>query len=181
MKYGNIWRVTEAGAGRYLVEPEKGAVAQDAILVRQACRLTRLSQRHLYRLIRGGEIQAFGKFLGEWLLNREDVARIAQSQAQAQPLPRSFETFFPEYAPKSLNPGREATTILARLLEQGGQSQLRWIFKRYTKKEIKEFLKEDGARLLSPPCLNFWCLFLSVPISPAPDWRQQPWNYGGSV
>jgi hypothetical protein len=139
--------------------------------------MLRRSRRQVYRYLRSGELRAAGKLLGEWLLERGDVVRLARSPLAVQPVPSRLQPLFPEYDTSSLNAGRDRALALSRVLELGGLGEARWAFRRYSRKEIAAFLRADGARMLSPRALRLWSLYLGVRPRTVPSWRRaSPWS-----
>lgn len=163
---GGLWLKT-SGAGR----------ARRVCTVSEACRRLSRTRRQVYRYIAEKTLEPCGKLLGEWLLDLDSVTRLAQSPSAAQPLPARLQAFFPEYDVARLNAGRDRVTVLSRLLESGSRGDVRWLLKRYRLEDIRRFLREDGARLLSPRSLRLWSLYFRVRPRPLPDSRRRanPW------
>ena len=176
-----VWQIQEDSGTKLLLKTTPEQPPQKVLTVSQTSRLLKRSRRQIYRYIRESRLTSYGKFLGEWLLNKEEVIRMASFPAHPHALPKSFRPMFPEYDLKDLNPGRDRVLVLSRLLEQGSRRELRWIFQRYKKREILNFLMEDGARLLSPRTLNFWQLYFGIQVQQLPHWRRQVWDYGAAV
>jgi len=119
------------------------------------CRCARKSRRQVYRDIRAGRIRPLGKFLGEWLLEPSQLARL-------RPMPRSLPSLFPEYDIGAMDPWRFAELILPRILRFGGRERLRWAFSFYGEPRISAFVRERGARHLDPRSLGFWCAYFGL-------------------
>ncbi len=177
----SAWQVGSGPERALWLKPGPGRRARRACTVSEACRLLRRSRRQVYRLMREGVVEARGKFLGEWLLDHASLERLRDRPAQRQRLPRSFQPLFPEYDAATLNPGRDREVVLSRLLEHGGLRGIRWALRRFSAAELGDFLREDGARTLTPRTLGFWSLFLGMPTPEKPAWRRQGWAWGGSV
>lgn len=158
----------KAGGALFL---EAGGRNTEVCTVSEAARLLGRSRRQIYRHIESGLLKPEVKLLGEWLLDAAEVKRTACSPLAVQPLPRKLEPLFPEYGISGLNAGRDKTLIISRVLEQGGAEEIRWLFKRYRRGDLAAFIKEDGARLLSPRSLRLWSLVLGAKPKPVPEWR----------
>lgn len=137
----------------------------------RACRLLRRSRRQVYRYLRSGDLVAAGKLLGEWLVERKSVDRLARSPLTVQPVPSHLQPLLPEYRVENLNAGRDRVLIVSRVLELGGLEQVRWVLRRYPRQEIARIVRDDGARLLSPRSLRLWSVVLGVRPAALPEWR----------
>ncbi|MBI3554614.1 MAG: hypothetical protein HY077_19140 [Elusimicrobia bacterium] len=180
MKYSWVLAVDRDDPKAYRLKLP-GRRARKVVTVGSACRALKRSRRQLYRTMKEGGLKPCGKFLGEWLLDASDVERLNLQPAKVHRLPASLNRFFPEYQGIPLNPGRDRTVVLSRLLDQGGLPELRWVFRRYRKPEIARFLVSDGARLLSPRARRFWELFFNISLPEKPWWRGGHWAQGGAV
>src|SRR5262245_18209777 len=69
---------------------------------------TRRSRRQVYRDLRAGRIRPFGKFLGEWLIDPRELARL-------WPPPKSLASLLPEYDLASLDLDHHADLLLSRI------------------------------------------------------------------
>lgn len=176
-----VWGVEGPSGKRYLLKAGLNNPIRQVLTVSQTLAALRRSRRQIYRYIADGAITAYGKYLGDWLVDKVDVERLKDAPAQAQPLPGSFQPFFPDYSVRDLNAGRDWTTVLSRLLEQGGRKEIGWVLRRYRKREIVRFLATDGARLLSPRTLNFCALYFKTQVPRLPTWRRHGWAYEGGV
>lgn len=143
--------------------------------VSKACRILKKSRRQIYRYIHSGLLRPIAKVLNEILLEYEAIKRLDQAPLFTQPLPSTLAILFPEYSLSFLNAGKDRRLIITRILEGGSLSQLRWLFKRYKKKDIVKIFKEEGTRLLSLKTRTLWALYFHVTLKPL--WRTQnnPW------
>ena len=66
--------------------------------------------------------------------------------------------------------------IIARLLEFADLSEIRWLFRRYSRREIKIFVLNDGQRLLSDRSFNFWKLYFKLPAKRDKKVKDDPWK-----
>ena len=147
------------------------------VTVAAACRRLRRTRRQIYRLQKAGRLGPSEKMLGEWLLDRAAVEGMARAPLTAQPLPKRLKPLFPEYDPKALNAGKDGILIISRVLDGGGREDLRWLLKRYPRREIQRVIREEGSRLLSARSLKLWSLVFNVTPSPLTSWRRaDPWR-----
>jgi len=100
-----------------------------------------------------------GKMLGEHLLDQKAVERLEHSPLTRQPLPRRLQRLFPDYRVADLNAGRDRTLVISRILDEGGISDVRWLLRRFSRKDIIAFLEADGTRLLRPRSARLWTLY----------------------
>ncbi len=158
--------------GRSWLRTRGGAPWREVLSVREACGRLRRTRRQVYRYIHSAVLRPRAKLLGEWLLDSGEVENLARRPAKAQPIPRRLQVLFPEYRVGALNAGRDSTIVLSRVLERGGCRDLRWAMRRYRAAEFREFLKKDGARLLSPRSFVFWRRYFGLPAETAPVRRR---------
>lgn len=81
---------------------------------------------------------------------------------QMQPIPPSLAPFFQEYDIGLLNPETDSFTIMERTLQFGNRSEIRWLFKTYSRKEISDWVRRFGKDCLPQPHLIFWRLILGI-------------------
>jgi len=168
VKYPRGFVETGPGEGRLRL-PGRGT--RSVCTVSRACRLLRRSRRQVYRYLRSGDLVAAGKLLGEWLVERKSVDRLARSPLTVHPVPSHLQPLLPEHRVGSLNAGRDRVLIVSRVLELGGVEQVRWVLRRYPRREIARIVRDDGARLLSPRSLRLWSLIFAVQPAALPQWR----------
>lgn len=167
MKYAYVLAQDASGGLRL----RAGGCSRRVVTVTQACRLLRRTRRQVYRHIRAGAIEPRGKILGEWVLDADSVGRLAGRPLTAQPLPSRLQAYFPEHEVSRLNAGRDNILVISRILEGGGLGDLRWLFRRYGRAEIRRCVREEGRRLLGPRSLRLWSLLLKVRPDAATAWR----------
>ena len=166
--------VQEPGGELFL---EQGGRTTRVCTVLRAARILKRTRRQVYRYIETGVLKPEAKLLGEWLLDTAEVQKAAERPLSVQPLPKKLQALFPEYDISKLNAGRDKTLVLARALENGGPDDIKWAFRRYSRKELAGFIESDGARLLGPRSLRLWSLVLEARPKPAPEWRNAgPWR-----
>jgi len=88
-----------------------------------------------------------------------------------QAIPRSLAPAFPEYRLRDLDARRDAAIIIERALEHGTRRELQWLFQRYPRAQIQNFVKDVGARRLSKRAFNYWRVVLNVR-----DFRRAPFR-----
>ncbi|HVA66584.1 MAG TPA: hypothetical protein VNK24_06635 [Elusimicrobiota bacterium] len=157
--------------GLRLKEPGRGR-ARAVLPAGRAARRLRRSRRQVYRLMAGGGLSPARKILGEWLIDESAVAALERRPLARAPLPRRLQALFPEYLLQDLNAGRDKTLVLSRVLENGTAKDAAWARRRYGRAAVAEFLREDGARLLSPRSLRLWSLRYGAAPKPLADWRR---------
>ncbi len=71
-------------------------------------------------------------------------------------MPRQFRWLFWDVDPAALDVEKQATYILARILEFGRMVEVRWAIDTYGLKRIHRFFLEVGHPELSDRTLHFW-------------------------
>ena len=147
------------------------------VTVATACKRLRRTRRQIYRLMKAGRLGPVEKMLGEWLLDQTAVEGLKRAPLSAQPVPGRLKPLFPEYEPKALNAGKDRVLIISRVLEGGGREDVRWLLKRYPRREIRRVIEDEGSRLLSRQSRRLWSLVFKVTPRPLAAWRQaDPWR-----
>jgi Family of unknown function (DUF6922) len=77
-------------------------------------------------------------------------------------IPHSLAPFFQEYDVDSLDSDLAASTIIERTLRYGSRAELRWLFARYPRPVIAEWVRRWGPYALPAPHLTFWKLLLQL-------------------
>ena len=77
-------------------------------------------------------------------------------------IPQSLAPFFQEYRLSDLDPDRAAPTIIERTLQYGSREELHWLFSRYQRERILDWLRASGPERLPEPHLTFWNLLLEA-------------------
>jgi hypothetical protein len=78
-------------------------------------------------------------------------------------LPLSLLPFFQEYDFTQFDPDQHADLVLERVLAYGNREELRWLFQRYGRTRIVEWVIRLGARRLPWRRHNLWCVLLNLP------------------
>ena len=79
-----------------------------------------------------------------------------------QNVPVTLAPFFQEYDFASLNPQRDAGTIIERALRFGSRLEIRWLFSTYSRAQITDWVRTWGKYALPEPHLAFWRLILDL-------------------
>jgi len=87
-----------------------------------------------------------------------------------QPLPGSLAPYFQEYNFQRIDPEQHADLVIERVLAYGDRNELRWLFRRYNRQHITDWILHMGARRLPWRRYNLWCVLLSLP--PARRFRE---------
>lgn len=81
-------------------------------------------------------------------------------------IPISLRPFFQEYTLENLDPDRDAFTVMERALAWGDIRELRWLFRRFDRERLRDFVQKYGVRLLPRRRAKFWALYFQVPYNP---------------
>jgi hypothetical protein len=87
-------------------------------------------------------------------------------------LPAHLAPWFQEYDFAALDPARDATLIIERVLAYGTRADLRWLLARFGRPAVRAWLQELGHRRLPRRRYTLWCLLFDVPEQPraSPIW-----------
>ncbi len=98
--------------------------------------------------------------------------------AESRDLPKSLAAFFQEYDFHTLDPDRHRDLIIERTLSAGNVTELRWLFKRYPRADIRRWVQQRGAARLPRRRFNLWRTVLNIDKFEHPRfWRQTIWPY----
>lgn len=96
--------------------------------------------------------------------------------------PKVLKGYFWDIDFNKLDIQKSAIYIIERLLEYGDEKAIKWLFKTYDKKLIKEVIMTR--RGFSPKTANFWGIILNIPRSKIlcfkkgfPNPPVRIWNY----
>ena len=84
-------------------------------------------------------------------------------------IPISLRPYFQEYDLETLDPERDAFTVIERTLAWGDVRELRWLFRRFEAERLKAFVETYGARRLPRRRGKFWAVVFQVPYQPRKD------------
>jgi len=76
--------------------------------------------------------------------------------------PHTTPIFFQEYAFEKLDPERSAFTIIERTLAWGDRAELRWLFARYGRQRLAEWVRQAGWRCLPRRRFLFWICYFQL-------------------
>ena len=77
-------------------------------------------------------------------------------------IPRTLAPFFQEYAFEKIDAERDAELVIERTLVWGNRAELRWLFARYGRAHIADWVRRVGSRRLPRRQLPFWRLVLNI-------------------
>jgi len=69
------------------------------------------------------------------------------------------QSLFWDVDPKTIDPEKNAVCVIERILDFGDDSEVRWMWKRYSKKQIKEVLERPRCQVLDKS-RALWSLLL---------------------
>lgn len=169
---------TLSGAGDELLrltyrrDATSAAVTVSPVLtVTDVCHRVGKSRRQVYRDLQAGRLRPCTQILGQWLISKAEVDRLAKSR-----LPACLKRFFWDVPFSSVSVDAHGDFILARLLEEGDRSALRWLFRVYPRNRVVNFLKGRGAAVLSKRAWQFWASQLGLN---AKERRGSSWRLRG--
>jgi hypothetical protein len=70
---------------------------------------------------------------------------------------------------------RDRMLVLERVMSRGTWEAMVWLRGRYPKEVLADFVREQGARRLSPRDLAYWALICDVDLPSAPGGGRPPW------
>ncbi len=77
-------------------------------------------------------------------------------------LPKDFKRYFWDCSFSALNLKDYSKFILGRLLHYGDMKSILWVYRNYSKKEIKEYLIRTGKRELDHRSYVFWSKLITI-------------------
>ena len=83
-------------------------------------------------------------------------------------LPKFLKAYLPSYDISKMdleNPSYKKLIIEA-ILNQGGMKEIKWLFRTYNKREIKNVLKNPRRGCWDVRVLNFWTKFFGIRLKP---------------
>jgi len=84
------------------------------------------------------------------------------------PLPKFLEPFLPSYdiSKMDLHNPYDKKLIIEAVLNQGTMKEIKWLFRIYNIREIKNVLKNPARGCWDTRVLNFWTKFFGIKIHP---------------
>jgi len=89
-------------------------------------------------------------------------------------IPTSLRPFFQEYVLEDIDPDKHPFTVIERTLEWGNREEVHWLFARYGRERLADWVRQAGWRCLSRHTLHLWKPYFSLPESPE---RRNAWPY----
>lgn len=84
------------------------------------------------------------------------------------PLPKFLEPFLPSYdiSKMDLKNPYDKKLIIEAILNQGTTKEIKWLFKTYSLREIKNVLKNPNRGCWDKRVLNFWTKVFNIKLNP---------------
>ncbi|HEX3769725.1 MAG TPA: hypothetical protein VHV30_02615 [Polyangiaceae bacterium] len=82
----------------------------------------------------------------------------------AEVLPDSVARLLWDVDVSALDLARDRALILERVMSRGTWEAMKWLRRRYAKAVLADFVRQEGARVLSPRDLAYWALVCDVEI-----------------
>ena len=84
------------------------------------------------------------------------------------PLPKFLEPFLPSYdiSKMDLKNPYDKKLIIEAVLNQGTMKEIKWLFKTYSLREIKNVLRNPSRGCWDARVLNFWTKFFNIKLHP---------------
>lgn len=89
-------------------------------------------------------------------------------------IPVSAAPFFQEYSFPQLDSERHATLVIERILSYGNRVEVRWLFDRYGKERVQEWVQRSGEIRLPKRRYHLWCVLLDIPFQQT---KKSLWAY----
>lgn len=82
------------------------------------------------------------------------------------PLPKFLESFLPSYdiSKMDLRDPYDKKLIIEAVLNQGGMKEIKWLFRTYSLREIKNVVKNPARGCWDARALNYWTKILDIKI-----------------
>jgi len=93
-------------------------------------------------------------------------------------IPISLRPFFQEYDFALLDAVRDRELVIERTLNYGDRRETRWLFKRYGRKALGDWVREFGSRLLNRRRFAYWRAVLEIDDFKRPaHWDNRIWPH----
>lgn len=99
------------------------------------------------------------------------------SETSAKEIPLTLAPFFQEYTFEKLDAERDAELVIERTLAWGNREELRWLFARYGRERVADWVRRMGTRRLPRRQLPFWQLILELADSQMAPSPRGIWPY----
>lgn len=87
----------------------------------------------------------------------------------AEPIPKDVERLLWDVDPGGVDLDRDCVLVIERVMSRGSYSAMKWLRSRYENGVLAAFLRERGARSLSPRDLAYWTLVCDVDLGSTRD------------
>ena len=77
-------------------------------------------------------------------------------------IPQTLAPFFQEYTPEHLDLHASSSLIIERTLQFGSRTELRWLFRHYSRLSIAEWIRNHAQERLPEPHKAFWRTVLEI-------------------
>jgi len=88
-------------------------------------------------------------------------------------IPVSLRPFFQDYDFETIHSEADAFTVIERTLAWGNRRELRWLFERYARGQIADFVRDAGWWRLPPHRFYFWLNVLRLAEYRKSDYARQ--------
>ena len=84
------------------------------------------------------------------------------------PLPKFLESFLPSYdiSKMDLHNSYDKKLIIEAVLNYGTTKDIKWLFRTYSQREIKNVLRNPSRGCWQARVLNFWTKFFNIKVHP---------------
>lgn len=101
-----------------------------------------------------------------------------QIELSAGGIPISLAPAFQEYDFRRLDADQHRELVIERTLGSGNRLEIQWLFRRYGRASISEWLRQRGATRLSHRRFNLWRVLLNIgEFERSRYWRQTIWPH----
>lgn len=97
-------------------------------------------------------------------------------------IPQKIRELLWEYQIENRIEAQWENTVLERVMQRGGWSEMRWLLQTFDRGRLREFLIDRGHRALGPRELRYWSFVCGVPGDDQDAWvisarrREQAWR-----
>ena len=77
-------------------------------------------------------------------------------------VPRKLQSVLWSYDIRQVHPGKHKELIIQQVLNYGDWEDLKWLYRTYPEREIKEVVRHPRRGVWFERVLDFWCLMLKV-------------------
>ena len=95
------------------------------------------------------------------------------AKTRVNDLPPSTAWLFPEYKFDQMNSREYVNVIIERTLGRGSWEQIRWLFDRYDRPRISQWVQRHGYRRLDKRAFHYWRWMLGIIEYRRPPWESQ--------